>query len=72
MASKTKKSSTRSSRVPRMVYYFGSTKVDGRADQRTLLGGKGANLADMTSIGLPVPPGTVSYTHLTLPTRAQV
>ena len=40
-----------------MVYYFGSTKVDGRADQRTLLGGKGANLADMTSIGLPVPPG---------------
>ena len=57
MASKKKKSSTRSSRAPRMVYYFGSTKVDGRADQRTLLGGKGANLADMTSIGLPVPPG---------------
>ena len=57
MASKKKKSSTRSSRALRMVYYFGSTKVDGRADQRTLLGGKGANLADMTSIGLPVPPG---------------
>ena len=37
MASKKKKSSTRSSRAPRMVYYFGSTKVDGRADQRTLL-----------------------------------
>ena len=57
MATKKKKSSTRSPRAPRMVYYFGSTKVDGRADQRSLLGGKGANLADMTSIGLPVPPG---------------
>ena len=57
MASKKKKSSTRSSRAPRMVYYFGSTKVDGRADQRTLLGGKGANLSEMIRIGLPVPPG---------------
>ena len=41
----------------KMIYAFGRTKTDGRASQRELLGGKGANLADMTSIGLPVPPG---------------
>jgi pyruvate,orthophosphate dikinase len=40
-----------------MVYYFSPTRTEGKASQRTLLGGKGANLADMTSIGLPVPPG---------------
>ncbi len=39
------------------VYYFGRLRVEGRADMKMLLGGKGANLADMTSIGLPVPPG---------------
>ena len=47
-----------------MVYYFGSTKVDGRADQRTLLGGKGANLAEMARIGLPVPPGFTITTEV--------
>ncbi|HYF14709.1 MAG TPA: pyruvate, phosphate dikinase [Phycisphaerales bacterium] len=41
----------------KMVYYFGKTKCEGAADMKTLLGGKGANLADMVSIGLPVPPG---------------
>ncbi|MDX2119161.1 MAG: pyruvate, phosphate dikinase [Planctomycetota bacterium] len=40
-----------------MVYYFGKTKTEGAAGMKLLLGGKGANLADMTSIGLPVPPG---------------
>ncbi|MSR28622.1 MAG: pyruvate, phosphate dikinase [Phycisphaerales bacterium] len=40
-----------------MVYFFGQTITEGRSDQKLLLGGKGANLADMTSIGLPVPPG---------------
>src|SRR5690606_34317885 len=44
-------------RAGKMVYYFGRTKTEGRAGMRELLGGKGANLADMTSIGLPVPPG---------------
>ena len=39
------------------VYYFGKGKVEGRADQKELLGGKGAGLAEMTRIGLPVPPG---------------
>jgi len=41
----------------KMVYYFGKTRTEGRVEQKLLLGGKGANLADMTSIGLPVPPG---------------
>ena len=45
------------SKSMKMVYYFGQTKTEGRADQKLLLGGKGANLADMTAIGLPVPPG---------------
>jgi pyruvate,orthophosphate dikinase len=40
-----------------MVYYFGSTKTEGKGRSKTLLGGKGTNLAEMTSIGLPVPPG---------------
>lgn len=39
------------------VYYFGSGKAEGRADMKSLLGGKGANLAEMTNIQLPVPPG---------------
>jgi pyruvate,orthophosphate dikinase len=39
------------------VYYFGKTKSEGSKDMKELLGGKGANLAEMTSIGLPVPPG---------------
>jgi pyruvate,orthophosphate dikinase len=39
------------------VYFFGAGKAEGRADMKDLLGGKGANLADMTLAGLPVPPG---------------
>ncbi len=39
------------------VFYFGDGAADGKADMRNLLGGKGANLAEMASIGLPVPPG---------------
>jgi len=39
------------------VYFFGEGKAEGTGDMKNLLGGKGANLADMTSIGLPVPPG---------------
>ncbi len=39
------------------VYYFGKSKSEGSKDMKELLGGKGANLAEMTSIGLPVPPG---------------
>jgi len=39
------------------VYFFGGGKTEGRADMKQLLGGKGANLAEMASLGLPVPPG---------------
>ncbi len=41
----------------KMVYFFGNGSADGDAGMRDLLGGKGANLAEMASIGLPVPPG---------------
>ena len=40
-----------------MTYCWGARKTEGNATQKELLGGKGANLAEMTSIGLPVPPG---------------
>ncbi len=39
------------------VYTFGDKKAEGRADMKNLLGGKGANLAEMNRIGVPVPPG---------------
>ena len=39
------------------VFFFGAGKAEGKADMKALLGGKGANLAEMTNIGLPVPPG---------------
>lgn len=39
------------------VYTFGDGKAEGKADMRNLLGGKGANLAEMNLIGVPVPAG---------------
>jgi len=39
------------------VYHFGNGQAEGKADMRNLLGGKGANLAEMNLIGVPVPPG---------------
>jgi len=41
----------------KMTYYFGKTKTEGRGVGKDILGGKGLNLAEMTGIGLPVPPG---------------
>ena len=46
------------------VYSFGDGKAQGRVDMRELLGGKGANLAEMSSIGLPVPPGFTITTEV--------
>ena len=43
--------------MSRYVYYFGSGHADGTAQMKTVLGGKGANLAEMTNLGIPVPPG---------------
>ena len=42
------------------VYTFGNGQAEGKADMRNLLGGKGANLAEMNLIGVPVPPGFFS------------
>jgi len=47
-----------------MVYYFGGGKAEGSADMKMLLGGKGANLAEMTNLGLPVPPGITITTEV--------
>ncbi|GMV09051.1 MAG TPA: pyruvate, phosphate dikinase [Gemmatimonadaceae bacterium] len=41
----------------RQVYFFGNGKADGTRDMKAVLGGKGANLAEMTNLGVPVPPG---------------
>ncbi|HHN48759.1 MAG TPA: pyruvate, phosphate dikinase [Bacteroidales bacterium] len=46
------------------VYYFGGKKADGDAGMRNLLGGKGANLAEMVNIGIPVPPGFTITTEV--------
>nr|MBA2435974.1 pyruvate, phosphate dikinase [Chthoniobacterales bacterium] len=48
----------------RNVYYFGDGKADGAGSMKPLLGGKGANLAEMTRIGLPVPPGFTITTEV--------
>ena len=57
MTASRKKSPARKPASKKRCYYFGARKTDGSTKQKMLLGGKGANLADMTSIGLPVPPG---------------
>jgi pyruvate, orthophosphate dikinase len=62
---------SRTKKTPRYVYNFAGGKADGDGSMKPLLGGKGANLAEMTRIGLPVPPGftittevcTYFYTH---------
>ena len=46
------------------VYYFGNGKAEGKAEMKGLLGGKGANLAEMTNIKLPVPPGFTITTEV--------
>jgi pyruvate,orthophosphate dikinase len=43
--------------MKKYVYFFGNGKAEGDRAQRLLLGGKGANLAEMTNLGIPVPPG---------------
>ncbi|PMP95793.1 MAG: pyruvate, phosphate dikinase, partial [Candidatus Aminicenantes bacterium] len=46
------------------VYFFGAGKAEGNKDMKDILGGKGANLAEMASIGLPVPPGFTISTEV--------
>ncbi len=53
-----------SSKGPKYVYTWGAGKADGNGGMKNLLGGKGANLAEMTRIGLPVPPGFTITTEV--------
>ena len=46
------------------IYTFGNGQAEGRADMKNLLGGKGANLAEMNLIGVPVPPGFTITTEV--------
>ena len=48
----------------KFVYFFGGGKADGTADMNNLLGGKGAGLAEMTNLGIPVPPGFTITTEV--------
>jgi pyruvate,orthophosphate dikinase len=61
MASKNRKATKR---TKKMVYYFGKTKTEGQNVTKDILGGKGKNLAGMTNIGLPVPPGFTITTEV--------
>ena len=58
----TRKSSARKSQ--QHVYFFGGGKADGDGKQKALLGGKGANLSEMSRIGLPVPAGMTITTEV--------
>ena len=48
----------------RMVYFFGGGRADGRGEMKNILGGKGANLAEMTNLGIPVPAGFTISTEV--------
>jgi len=51
-------------KAPKFVYFFGGGKSEGRKEMKDLLGGKGANLAEMCSLGLPVPAGFTITTEV--------
>ena len=64
-AAKAKSSAAKSaSKAPKYVYTWGAGRADGNGSMKALLGGKGANLAEMTRIGLPVPPGFTITTEV--------
>ena len=50
--------------MTKWVYRFGDGAAEGRADMKNLLGGKGAGLAEMSNLGLPVPPGFTITTEV--------
>ena len=51
-------------KVTKWVYFFGNGKAEGTSGMKDLLGGKGANLAEMNLIGVPVPPGFTITTDM--------
>src|SRR5437867_7401306 len=60
----TSRARVKKTKKPRYVYYFGDGHADGSGGMKPLLGGKGANLHEMTRIGLPVPPGFTITTEV--------
>ncbi|HVX89287.1 MAG TPA: PEP/pyruvate-binding domain-containing protein, partial [Gemmatimonadales bacterium] len=52
---------------PKLVYFFGQGRAEGTAAMKDILGGKGAGLAEMTNIGIPVPPGFTIAASMCLP-----
>jgi len=52
-----KKTTSKRSKAKKYVYFFGNGRAEGRGDMKDLLGGKGAGLAEMTNLGIPVPAG---------------
>lgn len=63
-AKKTARKKTARKNVKQSVYFFGGGKADGDGSQKALLGGKGANLSEMSRIGLPVPAGMTITTEV--------
>lgn len=55
---------SKNTKEKKYVYFFGGKKAEGQADMKALLGGKGANLAEMVNIGLPVPAGFTITTEV--------
>jgi pyruvate,orthophosphate dikinase len=51
-------------KIPKFIYAFGGDQADGNAAMKNLLGGKGANLAEMVNLGIPVPPGFTITTEV--------
>ena len=64
MATKKKAAKKKAATQTKNVYYFGAGKCDGDGSMKALLGGKGANLAEMSSIGVPVPAGFTITTEV--------
>src|SRR3954471_7694642 len=59
-----KQPAVKAGKVGKRVYFFGGAKAEGNKEMKNLLGGKGANLAEMANIGLPVPPGFTITTEV--------
>jgi pyruvate,orthophosphate dikinase len=59
-----KKAKKTAKRAKKWVYFFGDGKADGKAKMKNLLGGKGANIAEMVNLGMPVPPGFTITTEV--------
>ncbi len=61
---KDSKAEAKASKSGKRIYFFGGGKAEGNKEMKNLLGGKGANLAEMTNIGVPVPPGFTITTEV--------